>query len=123
MKLIELQKHGDYSVIVRQDDKGNPIAIEPFVAAYGVNKKDGEIVDWDYGHYFDDLFNATDFARSRGTGYMQYPRLEEIASKAIDGLIENDEETAYEYFVNEIEMDSHEAEYFGLNPELLDDYK
>lgn len=124
MKLIELQKYGNYSVIVRQDDKGNPIAIEPFVVAYGVNKdKDGEVVDWGSGHYFSDLFNATDFARARGTGYMQYPRLEEIASKAIDGLVEDDEDSAYEYFANEIEMDSHEAEYFGLNTELLDDYK
>ena len=124
MKLIELQKYGNYSVIVRQDNNGNPIVIEPFVVACGVNKdKDGEVIDWDFGHYFGDLFNATDFARSRGVGNMQYPRLEEIASKAIDGLVEDDEESAYEYFANEIEMDSHEAEYFGLNAELLDDYK
>lgn len=124
MKFIELQKYGNYSVIVRQDDNGNPCVIEPFVAACGVNKdKDGEVIDWEFGHYFGDLFNATDFARSRGTGYMQYPRLEEIASKAIDGLVQDDEESAYEYFANEIEMDSHEAEYFGLNEELLDDYK
>ena len=121
--MIELQKYGNYSVIVRQDDKGNPIAIEPFVVACGVNKQNGEVMDWDFGHYFGDLFNATDFARSRGTGYMQYPRLEEIASKAIDGLIQDDEDSAYEYFANEIEMDSHEADYFGLNNERLDDYK
>ena len=124
MKFIELQKYDNYSVIVRQDDKGNPCVIEPFVAACGVNKdKDGEVIDWEFGHYFGDLFNATDFARSRGKGYMQYSRLEEIASKAIDGLVQDDEDSAYEYFANEIEMDSHEAEYFGLNAELLDDYK
>lgn len=124
MKFIELQKYGNYSVIVRQDDKGNPLVIDTFVVACGANKdKDGEVIDWDFGHYFDDLFRATDFARSRGTGYMQYSRLEEIASKAIDGLVEDDEDTAYEYFANEIEMDSHEAEYFGLNAELLNDYK
>ena len=124
MKFIELQKYGNYSVIVRQDDKGNLTVIEPFVAACGVNKdKDDEVIDWDYGHYFSDLFSATDFARSRGEGYMQYPRLEEIASKAIDGLVQDDEDSAYEYFASEIEMDSHEAEYFGLNAELLDDYK
>ncbi len=124
MKMIELQKYGSYSVVMRQDDNGNPCVIEPFVVACGVNKdKDGEVIDWEFGYYFGDLFNATDFARSRGTGYMQYPRLEEIASKAIDGLVEDDEETAYEYFANEIEIDSHEAEYFGLNTELLDDYK
>lgn len=123
MKFIELQKYGDYSVIVRQSEKGNPLEVDPFVVAYGVNRKDGEIVDWGYGHYFNDLFNATDFARSNGVGYMQYPRLEEVASKAIDGLIEDDEESAYEYFAREIEMDCFEAEYFGLNKNLLDDYK
>ena len=124
MKFIELQKYGNYSVIVRQDSNGNPCVIEPFVVACGINKdKDSEVIDWDFGRYFDDLFRATDFARSRGTRYMQYPRLEEIASKAIDGLIQDDEESAYEYFANEIEMDSHEADYFGLNKELLDDYK
>ena len=124
MKFIELQRYGHYSVVIRQDDKGNPCVIEPFVAACGVNKdKDGEIIDWDYGHYFGDLFHATDFARSRGKGCIQYFRLEEIASKAIDGLVQDDEDSAYEYFANEIEMDSHEAECFGLNNERLDDYK
>lgn len=124
MKLIELQKYGDYSVIVRQDDKGNPIVIEPFVVACGVNKQDGEVVDWGFGHYFDDLFEAVNYARTKTEIYHpNFHRLCEIASKAIDGLVEDDEETAYEYFANEIEMDSHEAEYFGLNPELLDDYK
>ena len=124
MKFIELQKYGEYSVIVRQDDCGNLIEINPFVVAYGVNKHNGKVVDWGLGHYFDDLFNATDFARARGKQIpVQYYRLEEIAGKAIDGLVEDDEDTAYEYFANEIEMDSDEAEYFGLNAELLDSYK
>lgn len=123
MKFIELQKYGEYSVILRQDDKGNPLAISPFVVAYKPNIKDGEVVDWVLGNYFEDLFNAVDFARSKGIGAVQFFRVEEIAGKAIDGLIEDDVETAYEYFANEIEMDSHEAEYFGLKPELLDDYK
>ena len=125
MKLVELQKYGGYSVVMRQDDKGNPIVIEPFVVACGVNKdKDGEVIDWDYGHYFDDLFDAVNYARTKTEIYRpNYYRLEEIASKAIDGLVEDDEDTAYEYFANEIEMDSHEAEYFGLSTKLLDVYK
>lgn len=124
MRFIELQKYGCYSVILRQDDKGNPIVVEPFVVACNPNIKDGEVIDWAFGHYFDDLFNATDFARARGSQIpVQYYRLEEIAGKAIDGLIQDDEDSAYEYFANEMEMDSHEAEYFGLNAELLDDYK
>ena len=124
MKFIELQKYGEYSVILRQDENGNPLKIEPFVVARYPNIKDGKVIDWDLGHYFNDLFNATDFARARGKQIpLQYYRLEEIASKAIDGLIQDDEDSAYEYFANEIEMDSDEAEYFGLNTELLDDYK
>ena len=124
MKFIELQKYDEYSVVLRLDDNGNQLSVTPFVVAYKPNIKDGEVVDWSHGHYFDDLFNATDFARARGKQIpVQYYRLEEIAGKAIDGLIQDDEDSAYEYFANEIEMDSHEAEYFGLNTELLNDYK
>ena len=125
MKFIELQKYGNYSVIVRQDDKGNPITIEPFVVACGANKdKDGEVMDWDFGHYFGDLFEAVNYARAKTETYHpNFHRLCEIASKAIDGLIEDDEETAYEYLAREVEIDSHEADYFGLNKEILDDYK
>ena len=125
MKLIELQKYGNYSVIVRQDDKGNPIVIDPFVVVCGANKdKDGEVLDWDFGHYFGDLFDAVNFARTKTETFKpNYYRIDEIASKVIDGLIQDDEESAYEYFANEMEMDSHEAEYFGLNSELLNDYK
>ena len=124
MKFIELQKYNDYSVVLRTDEKGNPLICNPFVVAYKPNIKDGEVVDCAMGHYFDDLFNATDFARARGKQIpVQHYRLEEIAGKAIDGLIEDDEETAYEYLAREIEMDSDEADYFGLDKELLDSYK
>lgn len=115
MKFVELQKFNNYSVIVRQDDKGNPIAIEPFVVVCMPNIQDGEVIDWTYGHYFDDLFNAVNYARQKGLGYLSYYRLEEIASKAIDGLLLDDEESAYEYFKIEMEMDEKEAEFFGLD--------
>lgn len=124
MKLVKLQSYGNYSVVMRQDDKGNPIVVQPFVVAYGVNEQNGEVIDWAYGHYFDDLFNATDFARARGKHIpVQYYRLEEIAGKVIDGLIEDDEESAYEYLAREVEIDYDEAEYFGLDAKLLSEYK
>lgn len=124
MKLTELQKYGEYSVILRQDDNGKLLQISPFVVACMPNIKDGEVVNWAFGHYFEDLFNAVDFARTKTETFRpSYYRLEEISGKVIDGLIQDDEETAYEYFANEVEMDSHEAEYFGLNTELLDSYK
>ena len=124
MKFIELQNYDSYSVILRLNDEGNLFACNPFVVAYKPNRKNGEIVDWGFGHYFDDLFNATDFARARGKHIpVQYYRLEEIAGKAIDGLIQDDEETAYEYLAREIEIDSEEAEYFGLDDEKLEEYR
>lgn len=124
MKFLELQKYGECSVIMRQDDKGNPIAVEPFVVAYKVKKENGVIGEWALGYYFNDLFNATDFARARGKHIpVQHYRLEEIAGKAIDGLIQDDKESAYEYFANEIEIDNDEAEYFGLDKEKLDEYR
>ena len=124
MRLIELQKYDDYSVVLRTDEKGSSLIVNPFVVAYKPNIKDGEVIDWDFGHYFDDLFDATNYARTRLELYHpNYYRLCEIASKAIDGLIEDDEETAYEYLAREVEIDSHEADYFGLNKELLDSYK
>lgn len=124
MKFIELQNYDSYSVILRLDDKGNLLPVSPFVVACKPNIKDGEVVDWAHGHYFEDLFDAVNYARTKLELYHpNYYRLCEIASKAIDGLVEDDEETAYEYFAREIEIDSHEAEYFGLNTKLLDDYK
>ena len=124
MKLIELQNYNDYSVIIRLDDKGNKLPISPFVVACYPNIKDGEVVDWAWGHYFEDLFDAVNYARTKTETYHpNFHRLCEIASKAIDGLVQDDEDSAYEYFANEIEMDSNEAEYFGLDTELLDSYK
>ena len=124
MKFIELQKYGEYSVIIRQDDNGKKLHISPFVVACSPNEKDGEIVGWAFGHYFEDLFNAVDYARTKTETYRPtYYRLEEIAGKAVDGLVQDDEDSAYEYFANEIEIDYQEAEYFGLNPELLREYK
>ena len=122
MKLIELQKYGNYSVILRQDNKGNPLVIEPFVVALYPRIEDGEVIDWSHGHYFDDLFNASNYARQKQQG-LNYYRLEEIASKVIDGFVQNDKDSAYEYFVREVEIDDHEAKYFELDISLLDEYR
>lgn len=123
MKFIELQAYDNYSVILRQDDKGNPLHISPFVVAGMPNKKDGEIIDWAFGHYFEDLFNAVDFARAKQKGRINFYRLEEIASKVIDGFVEHNADSAYEYFASEVEMDNHEADYFGLDTKVLSEYK
>ena len=123
MKLVVLQNYEDYSVILRQDDKGNPLLIEPFVVAVKPRIVDGEVIDWWFGHYFSDLGDATNYARQHGNGLISYYRLEEITSKLIDGFIQDDKDFAYEYFAREVEIDDHEAKYFGLDIDLLDEYR
>lgn len=41
-------------------------------------------------------------------------RLEEIATRALYALIEDDEETAKEFFETELELNEEEMEYFGI---------
>ena len=41
-------------------------------------------------------------------------RLVEIASLAIDGLREDDEESAMEYFRDTMELTDYEREFFGI---------
>ena len=41
-------------------------------------------------------------------------RLEEIATRALYALIEDDEETAREFFETELELDEEEMKYFGI---------
>ena len=71
--------------------------------------------------YYDKLM---DFAKAitcydkSGIGWW---RMNEIASKAIDGLREDDDTEARIYCEEEIEMDSDEMEYFGLAEEESED--
>lgn len=124
MKFIELQKYGCYSVIVRQDDKGNPIKIDPFVVAWGVRKdEDGEVIDWYNGNYFYNLFAAVDCARQKGCTVPSYYRLEEIATIAIDNLTNDDDLVSWSIITDEMELDDYEAEYFGISVDELSKYK
>lgn len=124
MKLIELQKYGDYSVIMRQGEKGNLIKINPFVVAWGATKDDdGEVVDWGNGHYFDDLFTAVDFARQRGCNVPSYYRLEEIATETITALTEHDDIWGWQVVTDRVDLNEHESEYFGIDEEEFEKWK
>lgn len=83
---------------------------QPWVAAWRYNK---ENASWGQGHYFEELFDAMEYIRTK-QGKPNWYRLDEIASKAIDGLIEDDPYEAEEYLRNEIEITDEEAEYFCI---------
>lgn len=46
--------------------------------------------------------------------YISRSRLEELATKFKDGLIEDDKESAMEYFREECEMEDYEMDFFGI---------
>lgn len=64
-------------------------------------------------------FTVTEnFCSNDNEGCIPYERLNEIATQAIDGLIEDDSENAYEYFINTIKMSQKEMKYFGIIPKF-----
>ena len=98
-----------YSAIYVPDNE-----CQPYVIAANFNP-DGSGDDWwDSGKYFGDYGNfcraCTNFTLKIG-----WDRMNEIASKAIDGLIEDDPYEAEVYCVNEIEMTEEEQEWFGIS--------
>ena len=81
---------------------------------------------WGYGIYFSHwnesnskkvhaLHNAIEkFREKTEENYISRCRLEELATQLKDGLIEDDEESAKEYFDNICEMTEEEKEWFGI---------
>ena len=53
---------------------------------------------------------------------MTAERLVEIATLAIQGLLEDDEETAMEYFAETMELTDYEREFFGV-PMQTEDFE
>lgn len=91
----------------------------PYFPYYIVNGYNGEIEGdnlWAAtANYYSNIF---DFAKAI-TGYEKdgigYHRLDEIASKAIDGLFEFDENEAKYYCESELDLDKREREYFCVD--------
>lgn len=85
-------------------------SFQPWVAAWAYRK---ERNGWGQGHYFQNIEDAIEYIRDK-QGKPNWYRLDELASKAIDGLIEDDPYEAAEYFENEMEMTDEEIEYFCI---------
>lgn len=61
------------------------------------------------------LFGAVDnFRHAIEKDYITHDRLEELATLFKDGLIEDNKESAIEYFNEVCEMTDEEKEYFGI---------
>ena len=110
-----IAQYGDYTLI----DKGSE-----YVVAYGF---DTEKTIWAHGVYFTPYYNgklerlrmlskAMEFFRTKvDEEYISRSRLEEIATDSLHGLLEDDEETAMDFFDNELELSDFERNYFGIS--------
>ena len=120
MKYEVIMKKGDYALILRGNE------LKEYAVVTGLNKEKGDwgrtSEYWSYeykgvamGNQALALASAVDFFRMRTEdNYIPRPRLEELATLFKDGLIEDDEESAMEYFEEVCEMKDHEKEFFGI---------
>ena len=112
---------GDYAFILRGKD------LKEYAVVNGLNKEDSS---WAWTvTYADFRFDESkknrafqccyeEFMRCTNKNYIHRYRLEELATKFKDGLLEDDSESAMEYFIDECEMEENELEYFGLSEEV-----
>ena len=121
MKYEVILEKGEYALILRGS------RMEQYAVVNGLNKETGKW-GWTCGYYdFGDytpidktqaLFLALDYFRMRTeTNYIPRCRLEELATLFKDGLIEDDEKSAMEYFDEVCEMTENEKEFFGIESE------
>ena len=121
MKYDLIEERGQYALILRGE------SMTQYAVVYGLDKEAGSW-DWTCCYYdFDKfseltkaeaLFKAVDYYLMRtNEEHISWARMSEIATLLKDGLIEDDEEEAYRYMAEVVELSDIEAEYFGLDME------
>lgn len=106
LKETILAKYGNYTVLKRATQ------CQPFVVAYNMHD-DGT---WDFGNYYDDLFSACNYAKSKGEeGFISWNRMSEIATAAIKMLSESNLGSTREICEDSLCLDPEEIEYFWAN--------
>ena len=119
-----LLRNGKYALL----DMGNQYAV---VTGYDPRQPVGQ--QWNYGTYLTHwnqsaedkqiaLFHAIEqFRLKTEPNYISRFRLEELATKLKDGLLEADEDFAMEFFDEECEMTDEEKAWFGIETESEDE--
>ncbi len=114
----ELLRKGNVSLLQSQSDTQYCVCRN-----YNPEAKEGQ--QYDSGTYFcywSDterkayfLSAALETFRVKTENYIPRPRLEELATQLKDGLLEDDKESAMEYFNEICEMTDEEKEWFGIS--------
>ena len=98
-----------------------------YIVACGYDSSQRWGQQWEHGIYYmfsndveklNCLSKAVEKLREKvSKDYIPRCRLEELATQFKDGLIEDDRESAMEYFDEVCEMDESEKEFFGIEEE------
>lgn len=94
---------------------------EPWCVGYDYDKENNS---WWHGNYFPTISGAMRYIQEKldaKEGRICYCRMSEIASKAIDGLFEDDAYEAKIYCEEELELTEEENEYFGISEKEEED--
>lgn len=119
MKYELIMQKGEYSLITRGEKMKEYAVVNglketgdwAWTCAYWAYEYDGVPM----GNPAEALLSAVDYFRMRTEmDYITRSRLIDIASSAIDGLREDNEEEAMEYFRNTMDMENYEREFFGI---------
>ena len=124
MKYTILLRNGRYALLEMKTQ---------YVVACGFDETQEEGSQWAQGYYYTHwnengvvkqrmLSAALEYFRTlTETDYIPRCRLEELATQFKDGLIEDCEESAMEYFDEVCEMTESEKEFFGIETESEDE--
>ena len=118
-----------YNIILRNGRYALLEMETQYVVACGFDETQSEGSQWSQGYYYTH-WNTSEIVKQRmlsaaleyyrsltETDYITRCRLEELATLFKDGLIEDNEESAMEYFNEVCEMTESEKEFFGIETE------
>ena len=117
MRWNEIVKKNNVALLQNETDTS-------FVVATGYNPEAAEDNQWNHGHYYTyagpdkakKLSAALEFFRIiTGEKYIPRCRVEELLTLFKDGLVEDDPESANEYFEEICELSPAEMEWLGLD--------
>ena len=123
-----------YNIILRNGRYALLEMETQYVVACGFDETQSEGSQWSQGYYYTHWNTSETVVKQRmlsaaleyyrtltETNYIPRCRLEELATQFKDGLIEDDEESAMEYFDEVCEMSDEEKEFFGIETESEDE--
>lgn len=123
MQIIQMMKRGNRFLLARVVDEDalhdNYIQahfklgeVYEYVVCSNYNGK-----EWDNGDYYGYRYLQSAIDKFNVGHSITYARMSELATLFKDGLIEDDKDSAIEYFMGECDMDDNELEYFGIEHE------